>query len=98
MEFLSHDGWHDPKRCFCQFLFEELKKWARKRYCERRSTVDLLSSTNDPKEREIISAVALLDVDEQTMLKMMGGVDKPEHHILHCLGHLRGVIEKECPP
>ena len=96
MEFLSHDHWRSPTRCFCQFPSEELKKWARKRFCEHHSTIELLSSTDDVHEREMISAVALLDVDEATMLKMMGDVDMPEHHIIHCLQNLKGMVDAEC--
>ncbi len=96
MEFLSHEHWKNPSRCFCQLPSEELKKWAIKRYCEHHSTMELLSSTSDPYEREQISAVALLDVDHQTMLQIMGGVDKPEHHIIHCLENLRKFVDSQC--
>lgn len=96
MEIQLHEGWMNPKQCFCHFQIDDLKKWARKRYCEHYSTVELLSLTEDSHEREIISAVALLDVDEQTMLKMMGDVNMPEHHILHCLAHLRKIVDEEC--
>ena len=96
MEFLEHDHWESPTRCFCQFPSEDLKKWAYKRFCEHRSTIELLSSTDDPHEREMISAVALLDVDEEMMLKMMDKVDMPEHHIIHCLKNLRGMVDAQC--
>ena len=58
--------------------------------------MELLSSTDVPAEREMVSAVALLDVDRETMLKMMGGVDMPEHHIIHCLENLRGIVDAQC--
>jgi hypothetical protein len=96
MDFLSHENWTSPEHCFCQLPSEELKKWAAKRFCEHISTMDLLSSTDDSAEREMISAVALLDVDQETMLKMMGDVDMPEHHIIHCLENLRDTIDAQC--
>lgn len=46
----------------------------------------------------MISAVALLDVDKETMLKMMGDVDMLEHHIIHCLGNLRGIVDAGAVP
>jgi len=51
-----------PKQCFCHVPKEELKKWAVKRYCDHSSTMELLASTRDPHEKEIISIIALLDV------------------------------------
>lgn len=96
MEDHEHEHFKCPTHCFCQLSFEDLTKWARKKHCEGQSTIDLLCSTDDPHEREIISAVALLDVDEATMLKMMGDVDKPEHHIIHCMESLKKIVEKEC--
>jgi hypothetical protein len=81
-----------PTHCFCQIPDEELRPWVEKRYVEHRSTLDLLSSTNDPHEKEVIIIVALLDIDDQTMLEMMGDVDLPEHHILDCRRHVRKML------
>lgn len=83
-----------PKHCFCHIPKEELKKWAMKRYRDHYSTVELINSTDDPYEREVISIVALLDADEQTMLDMMGDVDKPGHHIIHCRENVRAIVNK----
>ncbi len=96
MEILTHKNWIDPTHCFCNFPIEELKEWASKRYYEHHSTVELLSSTEDPNEREMICAVTLLDVDEQTVLRMMGDVDQPGQHILHCIEQLRKIVDEEC--
>lgn len=85
-----------PQHCFCHVPSDELKKWAVKHYCEHYSTVDLLESTNDPHEKEIISIVALLDVDEEMMIKMMGNVNKPDHHIIHCRERVRAIVKAEC--
>ena len=67
-----------------------------KRYVEQRSTIELIQSSDDPHEREIISIVGMLDVDDDTLLEMMGNVDLPEHHILHCrqnVKHMLGLDE-----
>ncbi len=35
---------------------------------------------------------ALLDVDEQSMLQLMGDVGKPEHHIIHCRENVKRML------
>ena len=82
--------------CFCHYSKDELKKWTVKHYCEHYSTVELMVSTDDPHEKEIISIVALLDVDEEVMIKMMGNVNKPDHHIIHCRDNVRAIVKREC--
>ena len=85
-----------PTHCFCEIPDDELRPWVKKRYEEKQSTLDLIKSTDDPHQKEIISIVALLDVDEDTMLEMMGDVSKPAHHVIHCrenVKHMLGLDE-----
>jgi len=81
-----------PTHCFCQIPEEELKPWVEKRYVEHTPTIELLHSTDNPHEKEIISIVAMLDVDEETLLNMMGNVDLPDHHILHCRENVKQML------
>lgn len=81
-----------PHHCFCEIPDEELRPWVEKRYGEQRPTVELIRSTADLRQKEIISIVALLDVDEASMLQMMGGVDKPTHHIIHCRENVKRML------
>ena len=81
-----------PTQCFCEFPVEELRNWAQKRYREHISTMDLLRSTGNAHEKEVISAVALLDLDEGTMLSLMGDVNMPEHHLIHCRLQVREML------
>ena len=96
MKNSSYNHLIHPQHCFCHVSRDELKKWAIKHYCEHYSTVDLLASTNDPHEKEVISIVALLDVDEEVMIEMMGNVNKPNHHIIHCRENIRAIVKAEC--
>jgi hypothetical protein len=73
-----------PSKCFCQLDLDLLKKWSTQRYVQNRSTIELLSEAGDKKDREAISVVALLDVDDEQLLEMMGDVNRSDHHILHC--------------
>jgi hypothetical protein len=87
-----HPGIIHPHHCFCQVSEEELRYWAAKRYLENIPTLELLDTTDDPHEREVISIVSLLDVDEGTMLVLMGDVNLPEHHIVHCREHVKRLL------
>jgi hypothetical protein len=69
-----------------------------KRYRENRPTIELINSTDDPHQKEIISIVALLDVDERSMLQLMGDVGKPEHHIIHCRENVKRMLGLDGTP
>jgi hypothetical protein len=88
-----HPGFVHPRHCFCQIPVDKLRPWAVRKYVEGESTVELIASTDDPHEKEIISIVATLDLDEETMLELMGDVDKPTHHIIHCREDLKQLLE-----
>jgi hypothetical protein len=94
---IEHPEFIHPTHCFCQFSAAELRKWAEKRYIEQHPTIELLQSSDDPHEKEVISAVALLDVDDDVLLAMMGNVDLPEHHILHCRETVKRMLGVDNP-
>lgn len=81
-----------PHHCFCEIPDAELRPWVEKRYGEKIPTVELIRATDDPREKEIISIVALLDVDEKSMLKLMGDVNQSEHHIIHCRENVKQML------
>ena len=83
----------NPEHCFCQIPQKDLQKWADKRYHEDYSTIELLDTTSDPYEKEVISIVALLDADEETLVKSMGKVDKPEHHVIECRRDVKNMLD-----
>ena len=81
-----------PHHCFCEIPDTELRPWVDKRYRDNIPTIKLMHSSPDPHEKEIISIVALLDVDEESMLHLMGDVDKPEHLIIHCRENVKHML------
>lgn len=83
-----------PKNCFCQIPSEEMRKWVIERYIKNRPTIELLNSVVDVHDKEVISAVALSDADDITLQKMMGDVNLPEHHILHCREQVKKLIRE----
>ncbi len=89
---IRHEELVHPTHCFCQIPKEELRHWAVKRYREKCPTLELIQSTDDPHQKEVISIVATLDVDEESLLKLMGDVDKPEHHIIHCRRRVKAIL------
>ncbi len=95
MESYPHGDISHPTHCFCQIPTNELKEWAVKKYREKISTVDLLKSTDDPHEKEVICIVSLLDVNEEKLFEMMGDVNLPEHHIIHCREDTRKILSEE---
>ncbi len=83
-----------PTKCYCQIPIETLRKWIIERYIKNRTTIDLLGSVNDTPAKEAITAVALIDTDDDTLLEMMGDVDLPDHHILHCREQVKKLINE----
>ncbi len=87
--YLSH-----PKKCFCQIPKSTLNKWVIERYIKNKPTLELLESATTVADKEAISAVALLDADDETLLDMMGDVNLSDHHILHCREQATRLVSK----
>jgi len=86
---------HRSRHCFCQIPLAELEKWFIKHYEQGVPTMELLASAANAHEREVISIVAMFELDDVNMLRLMGDVNLPEHHILHCREHFREKL-KQC--
>jgi hypothetical protein len=78
-----------PRRCFCQVAIDELAGWARKKYLDRIPTLDLLRMAQDPRQREAIGIVALLDVPDDEVIRMMTPITQAGCNILVCRDHLK---------
>jgi hypothetical protein len=50
---------------------------------------DLIPSTGDPRQKEIVSMVARVGAYETRLLKRMGDVDRPERHLIHCRENMK---------
>jgi hypothetical protein len=83
-----------PQHCFCNIGIENLEKWFTKHYVDGVSTLELLDSTTDASEKEAICVVAMFELGEESMLEMMGDVNMPEHHIIHCREHFKKELEE----
>lgn len=81
-------------RCFCQIPLEELEKWFDKHYQQGIPTLELLASAVDAHEREVISIVAMFELEDASVLQLMGDVNLPEHHILHCREYFKEKLQQ----
>jgi len=84
-----------PKHCFCNIPMGLLIKWFIKRHIEAIPTVELLEIADSDADKEAICAVAMFDIDEDSMLELMGDVHLPEHHIVHCRAKVQEELKQE---
>ncbi len=84
-----------PKHCFCKIPMDLLQKWFVKRYIEGIPTIELMDLSASEADKEAICAVAMFDIDEKSMLEIMGDVNPPEHHIVHCRAKAQRELEAE---
>ena len=78
-----------PSRCFCQIAIDELTGWARKRFLERTPTIQLLKLARNPQEREAVGIVAILDVPDDEVIRMMTPLTPAGCNILACRDHVK---------
>ena len=83
-----------PKNCFCNIPMNLLRKWYLKRYLECIPTLELLEIAECDSDKEAICAVAMFDITEEIMLDLMGDINLPEHHIVHCRADVRTELEQ----
>lgn len=84
-----------PKHCFCNISMDLLRKWFIKRHVEAIPTVQLLETAESEADKEAICAVAMFDIDRDSMLKIMGDVKLPDNHIVHCSAKVQQELEFE---
>lgn len=78
-----------PSRCFCQIALGDLKPWARLKYLEHVPTMRLLQMAKGAQEREAIGIVALLDVPDDEVIRMLSPLSQAHCNILTCRDHVR---------
>jgi hypothetical protein len=84
-----------PKHCYCSIPMDLLRKWYIKRYIDGIPTLRLMEMADTQKDKEAICAVASFDLDEESLLQMMGDTNRPQHHIIHCREKVRHELELE---
>jgi hypothetical protein len=80
----------DQPRCFCKIPINDLEKWAYKKYVQGRNTLELYAEANNSYDRELISIIALLDVDNENLDRMLHHQTKPTCNLEECRKRVKG--------
>ncbi|MCP3670422.1 MAG: hypothetical protein GY814_08300 [Gammaproteobacteria bacterium] len=72
-----------------------LRKWFVQRHMEGIPTVELLEKADNDADKEAICAVAMFDIDQASMLEIMGDVTLTDNHIVHCRDRVQQEVELE---
>lgn len=78
-----------PQRCFCRVAIGDLRRWARKKYVEQVPTMELLAMAKNPRQKQAVSIVALLDLPDDVVIRMLTPLAKPGCRILACRDHVK---------
>lgn len=73
----------DP-HCFCQIPLTDLKKWAYEKFVQKKTTAELLAMAQSDYECELATVVALLDVDSQTLNRVLCHRTRPNCNLEKC--------------
>lgn len=73
-----------PHRCFCRVAIGDLRRWARKKYVEQVPTMELLAMAKNPRQKQAVSIVALLDLPDDVVIRILTPLTKPGCRILVC--------------
>jgi len=79
-------------QCFCELPVDELRVWAERKYCQGMTTQTLMAQAQTEHERELVAIVALFDVPEDQLSELMGNVNMPEYHIMHCREYFKDLV------
>ena len=87
-----------PGRCFCQIAMDDLIGWARKRYLEGLSTLQLLAMASNRQEKEAVGIVALLDVSDEELARVLSPLRASDCNVLACREHVRKWLDAMLHP
>ena len=83
-EMQHSDTMAKQPRCFCKIPITELMPWAYEKYIKGHTTVELLGRARTNRERELISIIAILDVEKKTLDEKLGHQTKPTCNLERC--------------
>jgi hypothetical protein len=90
-ESMVGSAWQLPKpqHCLCGIAIGELRRWARKKYVDHVPTMDLLAMAKNTRQKESVSIVALLDLPDDLVIRILAPMAKSGCRILACRDHVR---------
>lgn len=83
-----------PHICYCQVPEDKLKSFATRRFIDNIPTEVLMCELEDPKDREALAAVALLDVKPEDLPKVIPDNPALLMHLYDCRFHVRAILEE----
>lgn len=82
--------------CFGNYDFDHIAHFAKKRFIDGYSTIDLLAQAKSETEREEIALVCMLDVEDDMVLDIeLGCRYADDCKVTNCRDKLRRLIEAE---
>ncbi len=86
---------HSPG-CFGKYDFDNIAKFAKKRFVDGNSTISLLEQARSQTEREEIALVCMLDVDDKVVIDVKLDCRYADDcKVSNCRDKLRKLIETE---
>ena len=86
---------HSPG-CFGNYDFDHIAKFAKKRFVDGSSTINLLEQAHSETEREVIALVCMLDVEDEFVLDVKLDCRYADDcKVTNCRDKLRKLIETE---
>lgn len=86
--------YYKPKLCFCRYRVDELAAFAKTKFIEHRSTIDMMENAGSDKERAEVAIISLFDVDDATLREVMEGkLEDVDCNVVSCRRMLKRQIE-----
>jgi len=86
---------HSPG-CFGNYDFDHIAKFAKKRFVDGSSTINLLEQARSETEREVIALVCMLDVEDKFVIDVKLECRYADDcKVTNCRDKLRKLIETE---
>lgn len=79
----------------CSIPFDELTKWAEKRYIDNIPTVELLKQAKSEHEKEIITIVGMLDVDDSVLEEIISKSSINDCNVYSCRYKLKRWLKEK---
>ena len=74
--------------------FDNIARFARKRFIEGHNTIDLLQQAESDREKEEITLVAMMDLDDTTVANMkLSCRHADECNLTNCMQLIRKIVE-----
>lgn len=83
-----------PAKCFCRLPMDQLAKWARRKYLDGRTTMELMAEAANSRERELVTVVALLEVEEHELDRLLHHATGPNCRLDKCRKLVRDWVKE----